>query len=97
MSTALDVVDRLTGIPTHDYQFRSRPELESLREQLRSARDDAYQQLRSITDSASGRPLTVPQRTDFDAAERRVEAAGRLLQDVDQGGGRDPEPPVGAH
>lgn len=83
MSTPLDVVDRLRDVPTSDHQYRSRAELETLREELRTARDGAYATLRRIVDTAAGRPLTAPQRSDFDAAERRVGDAARMLESVE--------------
>lgn len=83
MSPTLDVIDRLREVPTADHQYRSLGELETLREELRSARDAAYQILKRIVDTAAGRPLTNPQRTDFDAAERRVETASRMLEAVE--------------
>lgn len=80
----LDVVDRLRGLPAADLAHRSRAELETLREELRTAQDSAYRQALRIIDAAAGRPLTNPQRTDLDAAERRTEEAGELLLAVER-------------
>jgi len=81
--TQLDVVDRLSGLSETDLQFRSRAELEGFREQLRTARDNAFEACKRIEDTAAGRPLTAPQRSDFDAATRRVADAGHLVEAVE--------------
>jgi len=85
MSTMLDLdpVDRY-GLPETELLYRSRAELETAREELRTARDGAYEQMQRINDSARGRPLTAPQQTDFAAAERRCKQAGRLVEAVER-------------
>lgn len=84
MSTQLDVVAQLSDLSERDMQFRSRPELEGFREELRTARDNAFAVCQRIEDTAAGRPLTAPQRSDFDAATRRVADAGHLVEAVEQ-------------
>lgn len=85
MSTTLDLdpVDRY-GLPETELLYRSSAELETAREELRTARDGAYEQMQRINDSARGRLLTAPQQTDFAAAERRCEQAGRLVEAVER-------------
>lgn len=81
MST-LDVVDRLRELPSGDFKYRSRAELATFREELRTARDDAYREMGRISEVAAGRPLTRTQRQDYDAAARRCEEAGALVERV---------------
>lgn len=82
-TTTIDVLDRLRDTPQHDYQYRSRPELESMREQLRSVRDGSFDELGRINSKAAGRPLTQAQRRDADVCERRVHEAAACLECVE--------------
>ena len=79
----LDVVDRFRGIAAADYRYRSTPELQTAREELRTARDASFEQLQRINGAAAGRPLTEAQRQDHDAAERRVADAATITEAVE--------------
>jgi HK97 family phage major capsid protein len=83
VDTSIDVVDRLRDVPKADYAYRGRAELENLREQLRSARDSAYQEMMRLTDQAAGRPLTRTKASDYGVCERRLTDAGNLLEGVE--------------
>jgi hypothetical protein len=83
MGAELDVVDRFSELPEADFIYRSRAELETAREQLRTAQHSSYAVMKRITDVANGRPLTRVQSEDFSAAERRCERSGVLLEAVE--------------
>lgn len=77
-----DIVDRLRGTPREDFQLRTRESLQTFREQLRTARDDAYREMTRLNEVAGERPLTRNQKADYDAASRRCDEAGHLVETV---------------
>lgn len=84
MSTpTLDVIDRLRELPAIDLRHFSTPELRTAREELRTARDGAFEIADRIIRTAAGRGFTGPQQRDHDLALRRVEEAARILEIVE--------------